>query len=97
VGLRRWAATAACGLLLCSAQARAEQDGYWARRSDEMREHSHKAWLKMAAGYAELTVRRTVWNGGARNDEANFDIFTPVGSVAVGLRTLALKDGEPFW
>lgn len=75
----------------------AAEDGYWARRSDEMVEHSHLGTLTMHAGHAKLVVRRTVDNGGERNDEANFDIRLPNGAVAVGLRTLALKNGAPHW
>ncbi len=94
---KRLGALAAMLGTLAYADHSAAEDQYWARRSKKMVEHSHDVKVKVAPGHAELVVRRTVYNGGERNDEANFDIYVPVGAVAVGLRTLALKDGAPHW
>jgi hypothetical protein len=96
--MTRWAAAAiAVATASTATGAWAQSDNYWARRSKAMVEHSHQVTLSLADGYAKMVVRRTVDNQGERNDEASFDVFIPDGAVAVGLRTLALKDGAPHW
>jgi hypothetical protein len=82
---------------LGAADAAADQDGYWTLRTEETKEKSHQVWLQVAPGYAKMTVRRSVWNGADMSDEATFDIHTPSSAVAVGLRTLAVTDGQPTW
>ncbi|MBW2525056.1 MAG: VWA domain-containing protein [Deltaproteobacteria bacterium] len=66
-------------------------------RSSLLHERSHDVSLTMAPGRAKLVVRRTVYNGGPRHDQAVFDLFVPRGSVAVGLRTLGSLAGRPHW
>ncbi len=66
-------------------------------RSEELAERKHAIALKMFRTHAELTVRRTVHNGGPRHDQATFYIDVPAGAVAVGLRTLGALGGRPHW
>ena len=51
----------------------------------------------MNHGHAALVVRRTVRNGGARHNQATFWLHTPSSAVPVGLKTLGLMGGKPFW
>jgi hypothetical protein len=66
-------------------------------RSELLKERSHDITLTMHADRAELVVRRTVWNGADRSDQATFFIDVPTESVAIGLRTLGSVDGRPYW
>jgi len=67
-------------------------------RSKELVEVDHTIELKMDRGHATLIVRRTFKNGGKKHDQAmvHIDGF-PDGAVATGLRTMAMKDGNPIW
>jgi len=67
-------------------------------RSTELVEVDHTIELKMDHGHATLVVRRTFKNGGKKHDQAmvHIDSF-PAGAVATGLRTMAMKDGNPIW
>lgn len=66
-------------------------------RSEALVEKGHRVELKLDRGHAELVVRRTVFNGGPRHDQAMFHLELPGGAVATGLATLGVKDGQPFW
>ena len=89
-------AAATATLMTQAAPARAE-DLVEGTRSEKLIEKSHAIELRVDRGHAELVVRRTVWNGGPRHDQAVFMIDLPQGAVATGLRTLGVKDGKPFW
>jgi hypothetical protein len=66
-------------------------------RSELLTERSHDITLTMHADHAELVVRRTVWNGAEKSDQATFFIDVPTEAVATGLRTLGSLDGRPHW
>jgi hypothetical protein len=66
-------------------------------RSGSLVEKDHQIELLMHRGHAELRVRRTVYNGGERHDQATFLIDVPNGAVATGLRTLGTLNGRPHW
>src|SRR5262245_38773630 len=84
--------------MICSlASAPASADEVSGLRSPELVERKHAIALKMFRSHAELTVRRTVHNGGPRHDQATFFIDVPSGAVAVGLRTLGTLSGRPHW
>jgi hypothetical protein len=90
------AASAASAIVTQASPARAD-DFFEGTRSEKLVEKSHVIELRMDRGHAELVVRRTVWNGGPRHDQAVFHLDVPMGAVATGLRTLGMKDGKPFW
>lgn len=75
----------------------AHADSVAGTRSERLVERSHDIALTMHYGHAELVVRRTVFNGGERHDQAMFWIDVPEGAVAVGLRTLGELHGRPHW
>lgn len=77
--------------------ATAHADSFQATRSEALVERDHDIALTLDYGHAELVVQRTVYNGGERHDQAMFWIDVPEGGVAVGLRTLAMKNGRPHW
>ncbi len=87
-------ATLACTTLVPTS---ASADSFVGTRSEKLVEKSHKIDIQVGHGYADLRVRRTVHNGGQRHDQAMFHIDLPYGAVAVGLRTLGVKDGAPHW
>jgi hypothetical protein len=92
----RWlGALFVCSLIFATSDARA--DWFTALRSAAMREVHHRIVLTMAPGQATMVVRRGVYNGGPRPDEATFGIDLPDGAVAVGLRTLGELAGKPHW
>lgn len=66
-------------------------------RSEKLVEQSHTIAMTLSPGFATMVVRRTVFNGGERHDEATFDIDVPSGAVATGLRTLGVLNGAPKW
>jgi von Willebrand factor type A domain len=86
---------AIAALLLPVAPARG--DTLHAERSDAMAERAHHIDARIDHGHAELTVHRTLWNGGKRHDQATFKIDLPEEAVATGLRTLGIVDGKPTW
>lgn len=94
-GVVRFAAVIVAVWACHSAPARA--DRFEATRSELLVEREHDIELTLAYGHAELVVRRTVFNGGERHDQAMFWIDVPDGAVAVGLRTLAMLGGRPHW
>jgi hypothetical protein len=51
----------------------------------------------MDRGHATVVIRRTVENLGPRHDQVTFDIDVPESAVAVALRTLGARDGQPIW
>jgi len=51
----------------------------------------------MDRGHATVVIRRTVENLGPRHDQVTFDIDVPGAAVAVALRTLGTRDGQPIW
>ncbi len=85
----------AAALALFASEGRA--DDVRGTRSEKLQERSHRIDLRLDRGHAALTVRRTVWNGGARHDQATFMIDLPAGAVATGLRTLGYRDAQPSW
>lgn len=66
-------------------------------RSEELVERRHEVALTMHRDHATMRVRRTLWNGGDRSDQATFFLDLPWGAAATGLRTLAYTDGKPVW
>src|SRR5262245_14223075 len=66
-------------------------------RSELLKERSHDIALTVHADHAELVVRRTVWNGADKSDQATFFIDLPPEAVATGLRTLGSAGGRPHW
>ncbi len=84
------------GVCLWSVAAEAA-DRFEATRSDKLVERSHRIDLVMAPDHATMTVRRTVYNGGPRHDQATFWIDLPETAVATGLRTSALVKGKLVW
>lgn len=66
-------------------------------RSPLLEERSHDIALTMHRERAELVVRRTVWNGAEKSDQATFFINLPAEAVATGLRTLGSLRGKPQW
>jgi hypothetical protein len=79
------------------APSAASADEVVGTRSEKLRETHHVIDAQIDATAAKLVVRRTVFNGGSRHDQAVFWINLPGGAVATGLRTLGLKDDRPFW
>ncbi|MBC8067759.1 MAG: VWA domain-containing protein [Deltaproteobacteria bacterium] len=77
--------------------ALAHADSVGGTRSELLVERAHEIEVTIGYGSAELVVRRTVWNGGDRHDQAMFWIDVPEGGVAVGLRTLGELHGRPRW
>lgn len=75
----------------------AHADEVGGTRSELLVETGHVVDVSVAAGFAELVVRRTVRNGGERHDQAVFWIDVPAGGVAAGLRTLGTLHGKPKW
>jgi von Willebrand factor type A domain len=72
-------------------------DAVQGTRSDKLVERAHAVAIRVGRDHAELTVRRTVWNGGPRHDQATFYVDVPEGAVATGLRTLGERNGQPAW
>jgi hypothetical protein len=66
-------------------------------RSDLLKERSHDITLTMHHDHAELIVRRSVYNGAEKSDQATFFIDVPTQAVATGLRTLGTLNGRPQW
>lgn len=86
---------AALTLALLAGESRADQVS--GTRSVLLVETSHEIRVVLAPTHANLRVRRQVFNGGDRHDQAEFRIELPRSSVAVGLATLGLQNGRPFW
>ncbi len=72
-------------------------DSVYGTRSELLVEKSHTIAAKFFGNYAELTVRRTLHNGGPRHDQAKIYIDLPAGAVATNLRTLGTERGQPHW
>ena len=66
-------------------------------RSEKLVERAHWMALSLDRGHATAVVRRTVYNGGKRHDQAMMWLDMPEGAVAVDLRTLSMKDDKPIW
>jgi hypothetical protein len=75
----------------------ARADLFASTRSDLLREVSHHIDITVDRGFATLVVRRTVFNGGRRHDQAIFALDLPPGAAATGLRTLGQLGGRPYW
>lgn len=92
--------TAAFALIFVAATGVAEargRDDVVGTRSDKLVETSHEATVTLDRGHARVRVRRTVFNGGPRHDQAMFFIVPPPGGVAVGLKTAGVVDGRTRW
>ncbi|UQA60312.1 VWA domain-containing protein [Polyangium aurulentum] len=87
-------ATLAAALL---SPATAAADEVRGTRSDKLVEKAHVIDVRMGRGHADLVVRRTVHNGGPRQDQATFLIGIPLNAVATGLRTLGMLGGKTHW
>ena len=66
-------------------------------RSEKLYERKHEVEVSLHRGYAELRVRRSVENQGARHDQAMFWLTLPDGAAATGLKTLGSVAGRPVW
>ena len=84
-------------LLVAATASPALADEVSGLRSELLTERSHDITLTMHADHAELVVRRTVWNGAEKSDQATFFIDVPTEAVATGLRTLGSLAGRPHW
>jgi len=87
----------AASLLAALLPGTAAADEVAGTRSVELVERSHEIRLTLDHGSATLRVRRAVWNGGERHDQAMFWIDVPQRSVAIGLRTKGMLHGRPHW
>jgi hypothetical protein len=94
--LRTCSASLLAAVALSSLAANAD-DRVAGTRSEKLVEQAHAVAIRLGRDHAELTVRRTVFNGGRRHDQAMFWLDVPEGAVATGLRTLGAKDGQPTW
>lgn len=84
-------------LLAAMLPSAAAADEFYGTRSELLVERAHEARLILDHGVATLRVRRTVFNGGERHDQALFWINVPDGSVATGLRTKGELRGRERW
>jgi hypothetical protein len=66
-------------------------------RAHDLVERGHTVSVAIGHGHARLTVRRTVYNSDARQEQATFGIELPSSAVVTGLRTRDLVDGEARW
>lgn len=78
-------------------QAALAEDSFLSTRSELLVEKGNDIELSIDHGHAELTVRRTLFNGGPKHDQALFFLDIPDGSVATGLRTQGIQNGQPIW
>lgn len=85
----------AAALALAAPAARADQ--VHGSRSEKLVEKAHWVAVHLDRGHADLVVHRTLYNGGARHDQATLWIDVPEEAVAVDLRTLSVKDDKPIW
>jgi hypothetical protein len=85
------------GLALMTTTMLAGADTVVGLRSAKLVERQHTISMTLSEGYATMVVRRTVFNGGERHDQATFDIDVPEGAVATGLRTLGALNGAAKW
>lgn len=83
-------------LLALPANALAE-DTFHATRSAQLVEKAHEIELRIDHGHAELVVRRSMFNGGPKHDQAIYHLDLPDGAVATSLRTQAVQHGKPVW
>src|SRR5262245_53110535 len=93
--LARWAWALALSSAFMAAPAAADQVS--GLRSELLEERSHDIAVALHRDHAELVVRRTVWNGADKSDQATFFIELPSEAVATGLRTLGSLGGRPHW
>ncbi len=87
----------AVGACVLALGAKARADDLHGTRTDQVRETAHQIRITLAPTHATLRVRRSVFNGGPRADQATFSIVLPPRAVATGLATLGSRDGRPFW
>jgi von Willebrand factor type A domain len=93
--MRAGAATFAFATLFATLSAHADE--VYGTRSSLLEEKSHQIEATLYRGHAHWVVRRTVFNGGKRHDQAMFRIDVPLDAVATGLRTLGAVNGRPHW
>ena len=89
------AVLALCAVMLTGTPSRA--DTLQALRSELLDETAHVVNITLHPGHATLRVRRTVYNGGPRHDQATFVIDVAYDMVATGLRSLGRLNGRPWW
>ncbi len=85
----------AAALSLAPPPARA--DRLSGTRSPAVVERDHEILVRIDRGVATLRARRTLYNGGARHDQAELSIDLPEAAVATGLRTRGTLRGKPTW
>lgn len=96
--LRRTAKVLAAAMgLVCATSAHGRADEVRGTRSSLLKEQHHQIVATLHRGYARWVVRRTVFNGGPRHDQAIFWLDVPEAGVATGLRTLGTVGGRPRW
>src|SRR5580704_12178283 len=66
-------------------------------RSDKLVEQADTVAIRLGRDHAELVVRRTLFNGGPRHDQAMIHLAVPEEAVATGLRSLGSRNGQPIW
>jgi hypothetical protein len=88
---------ASAGAAFSFSAALAAADDFAGTRSERLVERVHDVRAVVHRDHAELVVRRTVFNGGPRHDQAVFHIELPSTAVATGLRTLGSLHGRPHW
>ncbi len=98
---RRRRAGRAAALLLVGAAltgaGAAHADTVSGTRSSKLHERSHEIVVTLDHGHATLRVRRGLYNGGERHDQAELWIDVPETAVATGLRTRGELAGRPRW
>ncbi len=89
----------ACGFaaLVTLSSSPAVADEVSGLRSTLLEERAHDIALTVERDHATFVVRRTVWNGADKSDQATFFIDLPEEAVATGLRTLGSVRGRPQW
>jgi hypothetical protein len=93
---RLWAFLLLATSVAWSARAHAV-DSFHGTRTETLSERAHTAVLTLRRDYAELVVRRSVWNAGKQSDQAMFFIDLPEGAVATRLRSRGIGPGAPWF
>lgn len=91
-----WAFLLLSAIAAWSSHARA-LDSFSGTRTETLVERAHTAVLTLRRDYAELVVRRTIWNAGKQSDQAAFSIDLPIGAVATRLRSRGIGPTAPWF